>query len=713
MLGTLMPEEELELELMTTTALRAELRALRSVRADCSRLKKELDECEANCFTPNKPPQHQRKALSTPAPTPSTPVPSYAPSVSSAPTSEAWFQLASAVADTTNEEIIVEADVPFPSQSPITVDPDRSVSIVGRSADDGGRVTLGGRSASRFFVVDGGTLHLTHLNLVNGSAPESTSCDEATRDFIKCGGGAIAVFEDGQLIMTSCDIRGRGRRDVMDAYSGGGVYVLAHRTTVFFYNVSFEGLAAALGAAVTAYNRDESVSPAVIFHGCVFLKNYGPEYGVVYIEHRIFPYLYDCVFEQNEGLALASGVVATCQTTMCRGEIVRCHFRGNLVGADAAYSGAVISAEGGAHLDILDCLFENNAGAVGGQGGAVGLASNSQANVINSTFIENVASDGGVIAVRSGGSATLIGCYARGNYADVGSGGFFYVSAATLVMVNSTVTDSYAAWGCGVGNAEEGAVVNLVNSVFTNLRAASAAGFCLVSGSSTSMADCVHRGSECLDYVAYLFVDAAAQLYALRNVFQDHRCSLVGGVCYVRAATAHFDDCDFIDNECMSQNGGTFFLRPGGELVVTNSRIDGSAAAEKGSVAWLDAGSSMRIVGSTIMNISGEAAFAIHDDSGVDFTVKLDTVTVDDSVNIFSNSSVLLQNCDGFSSATVKKAEIATCESTSDFCLPSSCIDATDVTSAGIDCICTVDGGGQVAFPTNCMQSAVLSVPLP
>ena len=89
MLGTLMPEEELELEQMTTTALWAELRALRSVRADYFRLKKKLDECEASCaVSPNEPPQYRRKALSTLAPTPLTPVPSYAPSVSSAPTSE-------------------------------------------------------------------------------------------------------------------------------------------------------------------------------------------------------------------------------------------------------------------------------------------------------------------------------------------------------------------------------------------------------------------------------------------------------------------------------------------------------------------------------------------------------------------------------------------------------------------------------------------------
>ena len=86
--------------------------------------------------------------------------------------------------DATNEEIIlVEADVMFPSQSSITIDPGRSVSIVGRSENDGERVTFDGAAGSRFFVVDGGALYLTHLSLVNGSAPESNgACDDTSRD---------------------------------------------------------------------------------------------------------------------------------------------------------------------------------------------------------------------------------------------------------------------------------------------------------------------------------------------------------------------------------------------------------------------------------------------------------------------------------------------------------------------------------------------------
>ena len=185
-----------------------------------------LEECEANCApSPNKPSQHQRALSMTPAPTPLTPLPSSAPSTSSAPTSKEWVELAAAVADATNEEVLVDADVMFPSQSPIIIDSTRSVSIVGRSAADGGRVKFDGLGDSRFFVVDGGTLHLSHLNFVNGSAPEPyVACNPETDGDYRCVGGAIIVKADSQLVVSSCDIRGRGRHDIFDARLGGGVY---------------------------------------------------------------------------------------------------------------------------------------------------------------------------------------------------------------------------------------------------------------------------------------------------------------------------------------------------------------------------------------------------------------------------------------------------------------------------------------------------------
>jgi hypothetical protein len=150
--------------------------------------------------------------------------------------------------------------------------------------------------------------------------------------------------------------------------------------------------------------------------------------------------------------------------------------------------------------------------------------------------------------------------------------------------------------------------------------------------------------------------------------------------------------------------GGFVFLRPGGVATITSSRIIGSSAGGQASGAWVDPGSSLRVVDSTITNISGDAKFAMYDASATDFTLQLDNVIVDDTVTIFSNGTkVLMQNCDGFSSVVAKKADIATCASTSDYCLRESCIDA----AVGIDCNCEVDGV-EVPFPTDCMQSAVI-----
>ena len=445
------------------------------------------------------------------------------------------------------------------------------------------------------------------------------------------------------------------------------------------------------------------------FRQCRFMNNHASTNGLVNMgSYASYPRFYDCEFLHNEGMSISLELLQPSS-----GEIIRCVFLDNVLTLHPGqYEGATISVFAGLHLDIWDCVFENNVGWDSGSGigygGALALESNSQATVINSTFVGNFAENGGAIAVRSGGLVTLIGCYARANTASSGgTGGTFYVEDATCVMLNSTVTESYAHFLGGVGAFLNGAVVYFENSVFTDAAADYAPGF-QMSASTLSMTDCAHRGSESMVFLGYIFADASSTLNALRTVFQDHRAPSVGGVAYVRSSTAHFEDCDFIDNECYEGKGGTFFLRPGGSMTVTNSRIVGSSAGIKGSVAWLDASSSMRIVGSTIMNTSGEADFAIHDESGVDFGLQLDTVVVDESVNIFSNNSVLLQNCDGFAQETVKKADIATCVSTTDFCIPSSCMDST----AGINCICEV-AGEQVPFPTTCMQSAVIAVPLP
>ena len=79
--------------------------------------------------------------------------------------------------------------------------------------------------------------------------------------------------------------------------------------------------------------------------------------------------------------------------------------------------------------------------------------------------------------------------------------------------------------------------------------------------------------------------------------------------------------------------------------------------------------------------------------------LQLDSVIVDETVDIYSRGDVLIQNCVGFGSAATKNATVGACEDTSSYCLSDSCADAT----VGIECKCMFKGE-EVLFPTDCMQ---------
>ena len=121
---------------------------------------------------------------------------------------------------------------------------------------------------------------------------------------LKCAGGAIVVFEDGQLIVSSCDIRGQGRRDVLEAYSGGGVFVLAYRTIVSFFNTTFRRPRCGNRRGIQSRRQNGRGSTcrcdfsSLRFRGNYVADGAGDFQFATYDQIHI---LYDCVFERNEG----------------------------------------------------------------------------------------------------------------------------------------------------------------------------------------------------------------------------------------------------------------------------------------------------------------------------------------------------------------------------------------------------------------------------
>ena len=396
-------------------------------------------------------PAPRRRTLATPTPTPLTPIPtpftpipttatpSATPSASPVPTTEGvttHSQLAAAVADPANAIVVVEGDVKFPSLSAITVDSGRSVSVVGRSAVDGGRVVLDGDGHSQHFYVTGGTLHISFVNLVNGT----TSVVEVNcrPDLWKCFGGSILVTEGGTLVMRSCDVRGGGPGRTMfgNANNAGGVMVNGDDSIGDFYNVSFIGLRSTNAAALYAQGSsgDEERVTKVRLFGCSFLRNSAKTASTILIGWTgITAEFYDCLFEKNDGLAIA---------TWISGDLTfaRCIFRMNS-GTGASWppygSAFFFSSSPGSLTSISDSVFERNSGDASGSGASVTFESD--ARLTNVSFLANSAfsGDGGAaLDIHGGAKVTAINCIAIGNVGPSFAGGFV-VEGSELIAINS------------------------------------------------------------------------------------------------------------------------------------------------------------------------------------------------------------------------------------------------------------------------------------
>jgi hypothetical protein len=338
----------------------------------------------------------------------------------------------------------------------------------------------------------------------------------------------------------------------------------------------------------------------------------------------------------------------------------------------------------------------------------VGVFGGSFCTLTNCTFIGNVGYDGGAVAAVQG-SMTILRCYFRGNSA-VYSAGDFYAENAEITIINSTFTGSSAVNHAGFGHLVDSTLL-AEHSVFSDASANYGPAL-IFTGSTGVVADCIVRDTFCKNTIGAFFLEAGSNVHIARTRVQNNRVpNGLAAVVYAKTSSVTFEDCDIIDN-LAELNAAVFFGRNGGHMTFINSRmigntIVGGSTFYSGSVGYVDSASSVRIVGGTIMNASGPEDLvkaAIYDESTVDFGVIMDSVVVDETITIFSNgSNVLLQNCVGFSSTAVAKAEVATCAATSDYCIPESCVD----TSVGIDCSCEVDGV-EIPFPTDCMQSAVI-----
>ena len=330
----------------------------------------------------------------------------------------------------------------------------------------------------------------------------------------------------------------------------------------------------------------------------------------------------------------------------------------------------------------------------------------------NCSFLANTAlnGDGGAaFNIQNKVAVTVTNCYAVANVGVSNAGGF-RIDSSEVTVINSTFAESQSSADVYAITGELSRFA-AYGSVFKDTSLLSGGSVIVVNdGARGSMTDCrMIRGVAVTSGSAAMSVSGGGTMSILRTTFLDNRAlsqSSRGG-CFelYDSGTLAIDDSDISGCWCGGDNGMAY-VGSGVSVVISRSRMYGNGAAGNGLVTLEGSGPSLRISDSTLTDTSsgdGEFAIAVVDANAPDFSLQLDTVDVDGTVDIFSHSKVLVQNCKGLNSTAVRNASVGTCQSTTDHCLAESCTDAR----IGIECFCDIDGVPN-PFPTDCMQSAVI-----
>ena len=370
-------------------------------------------------------------------------------------------------------------------------------------------------------------------------------------------------------------------------------------------------------------------------------------------------------------------------------KIVRCIFRenggtANSFWPDAGAGGLSVSYS--SNVEVTDSVFERNVGVQGNSGGGMSVYNGASAALTNVSFLSNDAlgGQGGSFTVTASSSLICIACVSldaksssMSNHAKIDGG-------SSLVMYNSTFADSNEG-DKGIG-ISDGSSVAIYNSVFRDMEWAGS-GLLFVSDSTLLFSDCMLFGLQA-GRNSVFEINTGASVRWVRTTLRDNSGTTTGCGDIVGGSTLEIVDSDVVG--CVSGiEAGPAIMRigSGSSVTITGSRLDGNIGPSKGVIATVEGdGTTLRIVRSTITNTSGP--FAINDMTETDFSVQLDTVTVDRTFDILSHGAVLVQNCEGLSSTAGENASIGTCGSTSEFCIPQSCTDQ----AVGIECACFVDG---------------------
>ena len=432
-------------------------------------------------------------------------------------------------------------------------------------------------------------------------------------------GGAIYVGENGKLY--------------------DGVDVTDGETVIEKAGSRFEGNTANYGGAIyLAKVEDPEKTPDNVagyakLEGTVISGNVAGLYGgAFYIGWDAQLEVDEVIFEDNKAIRGGAGYISGGRADIADSEFNR-NIAATVEGNDTdARAGAIFVSSG--VLNGERVKFQYN--IAGLNGGAIVTNSGSgdriaEAYLTDVEFIGNVAQgfNGGAVWMNTGSIVEITGIVAKGNKAENGAGGVFYVTRGTLNILSADgVVNVFGGENEGDANiAENGGVIAGVSSSEINVDGASFIGNNATEGGAVYVTSVANVSNSVFDgnsakYGGAIYVAGVLKLDGC--TVKNNTATLYGGAIYVSENSKLYDGVDEIDVETVIEKAGSRFegntASYGGAIYLAKVEDPEKTPDRVAGMAELD-GTEL------VSNAANNAGGAIYASTGATITLNKTTFT--------------------------------------------------------------------------------------
>ena len=345
---------------------------------------------------------------------------------------------------------------------------------------------------------------------------------------------------------------------------GSAIGIWNHISLVMTNSLFFKNSAPAQGGSIYSLNSTLDISHSTFCH------NEAQSGGALFLQlSRAM--LNNCTFHNNSNtsVALDNSKVLTENCTFHNNSsplnggalYVQEHSSLNLSNTtflyNSAASGGAVSADSYSVLRICNCSFSNNIAL--SNGGGLLLMVNATANIVNTTFTENEANDGGAILA---------------------------ISLCQIEIMNSSLTLN--TWSA-ISLVNENVVKVIGCSFWNNSRAINVGSHCKINVTDTNFI----QNKAAVGGSLYIYM--ATSVFLHNCTFTDNFASSKGGAIAVVNSNINVSACTFTENTALI-GGGVFYIS--GILFVKDSVMTNNSVSGDGGIAYLEVNSNVNIINS-------------------------------------------------------------------------------------------------------------------